>query len=136
MFKLMRSLKCIPIRKRNLMDHPINAKFEEIFTIRSIEEFNERIKNRLPVIVNFSATWCSNCKILTPLIEMVIRENSGNIVMLKVDVDDHIDLAMDYRVVLVPTLIVINNGHVKDMLVGMHEIEKIRKWIGDFIKQK
>lgn len=113
-----------------------SKQFEPVHTIQSIDEFNEKLKNsNLPVIVNFSAAWCFNCKILNPLIESIVRENSGKIMMFKVDVDEHTDLALEYKVSSIPILFGIHRGQIKSSLSGLREIEDIRIWVEVFLKK-
>lgn len=140
MFKLLRcfreSFKFVPLTKRTLTNQSKNSKFEQILQIQSIDEFNEKLKiTDLPVIVNFSAAWCHNCKILSPMIEAIVRENSKKIIIFKVNIEEHIELALDYRVYAVPTLFGVYNGQIQSRLLGLHEVEKIRDWVEDFLKK-
>lgn len=81
------------------------------------------------MIVDFFATWCSPCKMLTPRIETVIGENKGKVSLAKVDIDEHTDLAMDYDVSSVPVLVAIRNGKVEQRLVGLQDTDKLRNWV-------
>ena len=73
-----------------------------------IKEINENEK----VLVDFFATWCPPCKAISPILEEFSNENN-NIKVLKVNVDENQELAIEYGVTLVPTLIFIENGEVK-----------------------
>ncbi|XP_047112012.1 thioredoxin, mitochondrial-like [Schistocerca piceifrons] len=105
------------------------------FTVKNLTEFNEKVKNsKQPVIVDFCATWCKPCEKLTPRIESVIAEKKGKILLAKVDVDENTDLAMDYEVGSIPSLIAIENGKVKERLDGLQNTEKLRSFVDKICK--
>ncbi|XP_050075847.1 thioredoxin, mitochondrial [Anopheles maculipalpis] len=106
----------------------------EIFKVQSPEEFNEKVRNsKDPVIVDFFATWCTPCRMLTPRIETIIGENEGKIKLAKVDIDEHTDLALDYEVASVPVLLAIRNGKVEQRLVGLQDTDKLRTWVQNVV---
>lgn len=141
MFKSLESFgkrfKYVPVIKRNLtIKSNQKNNNERIFTIKSIDEFNEiLLKSDSPVIVNFSATWCFNCTLVSPLIQTIVRENSRKIILLKVDVDKHLDLALEHNVSVIPALLGINQGQIQSTLVGLHEVEKIQSWVDVFLNK-
>ncbi|KAL1400823.1 hypothetical protein pipiens_007125 [Culex pipiens pipiens] len=105
------------------------ARFD-IFKIQSPQEFDEKVKNsKDPIIVDFFATWCGPCRMLTPRIESVIGEQKGKVKLAKVDIDEHSDLALDYEVASVPVLLAIRNGKVEQRLVGLQDTDKLRNWV-------
>lgn len=73
------------------------------------EEFEKEIKEKEKVLADFSATWCPPCKALGVELEDLSKDHS-ELNILKVDVDEEQELAIQYGVVNVPTLIVIENG--------------------------
>ncbi len=129
----------VPIIKRNLITDQSklnNVNSDRIFTIQNIEEFNEKLMNSdSPVIVNFSAIWCFNCTLLSPLIESIVREHSSKIKLFKVDVDKHMDLAMAYNVSTVPVMFGVNRGEIQSSLTGLHDIKKIQIWLENFLSK-
>nr|XP_034195256.1 thioredoxin, mitochondrial-like isoform X1 [Osmia lignaria] len=69
------------------------------FKVHDPKDFNERVKNsKVPVIIDFFATWCNPCRMLTPRIESVVAEKQGKVLLAKVDIDENSDLALDYEV--------------------------------------
>ncbi|KAK9502695.1 hypothetical protein O3M35_011411 [Rhynocoris fuscipes] len=109
----------------------------ESFKVQDLKDFNERVKNsKKPVIVDFFATWCNPCKALTPRIENVIAEKKGEVILAKVDIDEHTDLALDYDVGSVPVLVAIRNGKVEERLVGLQDTDKLRQFVDKFAGQK
>lgn len=128
---------CVPIINRTLSDrnYPNYTNSERIITIQSIDEFNEKImKSDTPVIVNFSAAWCHNCTILSPLVESIISTLPRKVVLLKVDVDEYMDLALSFNVSAIPILFALNRGQIRSRLRGLQDIEKIESWIDAFLK--
>lgn len=142
MFKSLKSFgeryKCVSLIKSKLTNQSKrNASgFERVHTIQSIDEFNEKLLNSdSPVIVSFSAVWCSNCTIMSPLVESIVRENSRKIILFKVDVDKHVDLALDYNVYSVPALVGVAYGQIQSSLIGLREPDAIRSWVDVFLKK-
>uniref|UniRef100_A0A4W3K6Q4 Thioredoxin 2 n=1 Tax=Callorhinchus milii TaxID=7868 RepID=A0A4W3K6Q4_CALMI len=69
------------------------------FNIQDHEDFVERVINsKEPVLVDFHAVWCGPCKVLGPKLEKLVAKQSGKVLMAKVDIDDHTDLAIQYEV--------------------------------------
>ncbi|XP_053687416.1 thioredoxin, mitochondrial [Sabethes cyaneus] len=109
----------------------------DIFHIQSPQEFDEKVKNsKEPIIVDFFATWCGPCRMLTPRIESVIGEQKGKVKLAKVDIDEHSDLALDYEVASVPVLLAIRNGKVEQRLVGLQDTDKLRNWVEKVVNEK
>lgn len=73
----------------------------------------------IPVLVDFWATWCQDCKILDPMLESVINEVDGSIRLAKVDVDANSKLGMQYQVRTLPTVIAFQNGTVVAEFSGL-----------------
>uniref|UniRef100_A0A452UL37 Thioredoxin 2 n=1 Tax=Ursus maritimus TaxID=29073 RepID=A0A452UL37_URSMA len=69
------------------------------FNIQDGPDFQDRVVNsETPVVVDFHAQWCGPCKILGPRLEKAVAKQHGKVVMAKVDIDDHTDLALEYEV--------------------------------------
>jgi thioredoxin 1 len=78
----------------------------------------EVLKSNIPVLVDFTATWCGPCKALAPVIEKVADEFAGKYKVVKVDIDEAQDTARKYAVRSVPTLMVFKSGEKKTQHVG------------------
>ena len=77
----------------------------------SQNEFNEVTASEVAVI-DFSATWCGPCKMLAPVLEEVSEEYAGKVNFFNVDVDENPDLAMQYKIMNIPALVVLKKGSV------------------------
>ena len=89
------------------------------------EDFNELIKKK--VLVDFYATWCGPCKMLSPVLDNLSEEVDIDIV--KIDVDKHSDLAREYGVMSIPTLILFEGNNEIKRTLGFMDKEKIKEFI-------
>ena len=80
--------------------------------------FDGLLESEKLVIVDFWATWCGPCRMLSPLLDEVEEEMADKIVVVKVNVDDADEIAMRYRIMSIPTLIFFRNGQMVDRSVG------------------
>ncbi len=80
--------------------------------------FNELLQDDKLVIVDFWATWCGPCRMLSPILDQVEEEMPDQITVVKVNVDDADEIAAQYRIMSIPTLLFVKNGEIVDKTVG------------------
>ncbi|HAU99548.1 MAG: Thioredoxin [Microgenomates group bacterium GW2011_GWF2_45_18] len=78
----------------------------------------EVLEEKLPVLVDFFATWCGPCKMAGPVLDTLADEFAGKVKIVKVDVDENGDLAQQYQVMSIPSVKMFVNGQVTDTKVG------------------
>ena len=94
------------------------------------ENFEEVVlKNELPVLVDFWATWCGPCKMIGPLVEELSEEMAGKVVVGKLNVDKQPELAMKYQVMSIPTLVLFEDGTALKRTIGFMDKDTIKNFI-------
>ncbi len=100
--------------------------------IHNMEEFdNEVIKSKIPVLVDFWAVWCGPCKMVAPHISKIAEDNEGKIKVCKVDVDENSDIAQEYGISSIPTILFFKNGNVVSQHIGAAPYSTIQALINN-----
>ncbi|MFL2909540.1 MAG: thioredoxin [Limisphaerales bacterium] len=91
---------------------------DKVATLTADNFDSEVLQSTTPVLVDFWAEWCGPCKMIGPIIDQIADENDGKAKVGKVNIDDHQQLAVQYNVQSIPTLIVFKNGQIAEQKVG------------------
>lgn len=100
----------------------------EIIKLNKENFEKEVVQSEKTVLVDFYADWCEPCKMLSPILEEIASELGEKVKVGKLNVDESNDLAFEYEVMSIPTLILFENGKVVDRLTGLRSKDEIRKW--------
>ena len=87
--------------------------------------FNQEVLNSdKPVLIDFWAPWCGPCRMVVPLVEEIAKERS-DIKVVKINVDEEQELAMQFGVMSIPTLVVMKNGKIVNQVTGARPKDQI-----------
>jgi thioredoxin 1 len=86
-----------------------------------------------PVIVDFWASWCRPCLMLSPTVEELAKEHAGKVKVVKLNVDENINTPGKYNIRGIPTLLIFKGGQVADQVVGAVPKDQIEKLIQRYI---
>ena len=102
----------------------------ELKHIQEKEFEKEVIKSKQPVIVDFYATWCGPCKMLGPILEDVADEEK-DVKIFKVDIDENMNLAQQFGIMSVPTLMLFKDGEEYGREIGLKSKEQLKEIIDE-----
>ncbi len=89
-------------------------------------DFQAEVLNaELPVLVDFTATWCQPCKMIAPIVADLAREWDGKVKVVKLDADQNPNVMMKYGVMGIPTLMLFKRGEIKERMTGYQPKEKL-----------
>ncbi|HZW84675.1 MAG TPA: thioredoxin [Nitrososphaerales archaeon] len=91
---------------------------ENITQIQGATFQEEVVKSTKPVVVDFYADWCGPCKMIEPIMKQLSNEYDGRVKFVKVDTDANQELAMQFGIMSIPTVMFFSKGKVEDIVVG------------------
>ncbi|CAH3103152.1 hypothetical protein pdam_00010515 [Pocillopora damicornis] len=104
--------------------------FRTPFEVKDKDDFQKKVlASAKPVLVDFYADWCGPCKALSPKLDAVMGEKEGLLELAKIDIDIHSDLALEYQVTGIPTVLAVRNGKVVNKFTGLIETKELREFV-------
>lgn len=90
------------------------------------ENFRKEVLNsEVPVLVDFWASWCNPCKMMSPIVEEIAGEMEGKIKVFKLNVDEERNLAIKYNIMSIPAFLLFKDGKVEKQTIGMQSKENL-----------
>ena len=114
----------------NSEDHSLNkdSVIIEVITENFMSDVIEKSKET-PVIVDFWAPWCEPCKQLTPVIEKIVKEKNGNVILAKMNIDESPEVAQQLKIQSIPAVMAFNDGQPVDGFIGVQPEKNIIEFI-------
>ena len=101
------------------------------FTNSNFKE--EVLQSKEPVLVDFWATWCGPCRMMGPVVEELANDYSGKVKVGKVNVDEEPELAQEYGIMSIPTIIIFKEGKIVNQVVGARTKSDLEAILQDLI---
>jgi thioredoxin 1 len=105
----------------------------EVITFTDGNFDQEVLKSEMPVLVDFYAPWCAPCLRVAPIVQEIAKEFGDNIKVGKINVDENNQIAMDYQIQSIPTLMIFKNGEMVERVIGAVNKASIAEAIGKHI---
>lgn len=102
-------------------------------TEQNFEQVALQRSNDIPVLVDFWAPWCAPCRELTPRLERLCMESAGQLLLVKVNVEDEPRLAQYFGVQTIPAVFLLRNGQIADHFAGVQPEPTLRAWVARFL---
>jgi len=103
-----------------------------IITLTSAN-FDETVKSSTtPILVDFWAEWCGPCKAMNPVLAEIAKEQVGNVIVAKLNVDEHGEIAQRFNVMSIPTMILFKDGEMQKQVIGAKGKSQLLAWISEF----
>ena len=103
----------------------------EVIKLNNENFKTEVLESNKVVLIDFYADWCGPCKMMSPVIDEIANEVSENVKVCKLNVDETQDIAIQYNVMSIPTLVIIKDGNVVDTLVGLRAKSEVLESINN-----
>jgi thioredoxin 1 len=105
----------------------------EITHINESDFQTQVLDSAQPVMVDFTAVWCGPCKMLDPVVKQLAQDWDGKVKIVKLDIDNNPNIAMQYQIMSVPTLMLVVNGKVSQRISGYQPKDRIVAKFGPLI---
>ena len=93
----------------------------------------EVLAAKVPVVIDFWATWCGPCQMQSPIIDKVAPELGDKVKVCKVNVDEQPSIAMEYRIASIPTLVFMKYGMFQERMIGLQNADTIINFLNTLI---
>jgi thioredoxin 1 len=94
------------------------------------ENFDDGIAQGV-VLVDFYADWCGPCRMLTPIVEALAKEMAGQVSVVKIDTDQAVNVATQFEITSIPTLLLFKDGSLVKRVVGLKDLDALRQMVSE-----
>src|ERR671933_139502 len=97
-------------------------------TIPEVTDANfqaEVIESDVPVLVDFWAPWCGPCRVVSPILEEIAKERTGDLKVVKLNTDENQQTSMAFQILSIPTIILFRNGQVAKRIIGAYPKKRL-----------
>ena len=105
----------------------------QVIHIQSSNWKTDVIASATPVLVDFWAEWCGPCKMLAPILDELSTELAGKLKIAKVDIDQNREIAAEFNIRSIPTLLVFKEGQVKGQMVGAMSKAQLKERLSAYL---
>lgn len=99
------------------------------------ENFHKEIKeSNVPVLIDFYADWCGPCKMMAPIIEELANDYKGKAGIFKLNVDDAREIATEYKITSIPTVMIFNKGEKVDEFIGAMPKNRLEDHLNKYLQ--
>ncbi len=113
---------------KELMEKMKGGKMAEVVKL-DYTNFDRFVEENENVVVDFWAEWCGPCRLISPIIEELAKEFAGKVAFGKLNVDEARNIALQYRISAIPTLIFFKRGKAISAVVGVYPKSELKRWI-------
>ena len=101
---------------------------------KQFSSFEELLEgSQVPILVDFYATWCGPCQMMTPILEQVGASLRDRLQVVKIDTDKYPNLASKYEVEALPTLVLFKNGQPAEKIEGVHQASQLIQHLSNLV---
>lgn len=98
----------------------------QLVTVDATNFKQQVLESQKPVLVDFWATWCGPCRAVSPILESLAADYGDRLTVAKVDIDTNADLAREYRIRSIPTVMLVADGEIRRIYVGARSAQEYR----------
>ena len=96
----------------------------------------EVMEAKVPVVIDFWATWCGPCQMQSPIVDAVAEDMGDKVKICKVNVDEQPELAMNYQIASIPTLVFMHYGLFKTRMIGLQDADTIKDYLNTMLDEQ
>ena len=105
----------------------------DVVTLTKDNFEQEVLAAKVPVLIDFWATWCGPCQLQSPVVDEIAKEMGDQVKVCKVNVDEQPSIAMEYRIASIPTLVFMKHGMFQERMIGLQNADTIINFLNTLI---